>query len=194
MHKRAERQKEAQPTRREEDAADNGQVDDMVYVAKLKHSGRPRKLTAAVLVLLLAMRQTRDHSATALRFALVSPVRSVATQIAAWLTTRLGVPVDADTIAAELLSAIVEYAVKAVGELSGNALRARLGLIVQAETQRATAAAVQRAAQGLGSITRMATSDKPCDECSSLEGTYTPPYPADLWYSHPRCSCVWSVA
>lgn len=29
---------------------------------------------------------------------------------------------------------------------------------------------------------------------TALEGTYTAPFPADLWYSHPRCACSWSTS
>jgi len=201
MIARAEHQKEPPLLRRapahhhrhphEHDAPDDGRLDDLAYVAKLRHSGRPRKLAGAVLLLLLAMRRVERADPFALRLALTVPVAAVATQIASWLSASLGVPVSADAIRASLLASILDYSAKAGTQLSGDALAARLGLIVQAETQRATAAAVARVAPQLQSITRDTTSSHPCDPCLSLEGTYSPPYPADLYWTHPRCACVW---
>lgn len=176
------------------DTADDGSVDDMVYVTKLKRSNRPRKLTAAVLLLLLLMRRVTSTAELQLRIVLTGPTLAVAKGISYYVYRKTGVTPAPAPIAEQLLEAIVKYATEAAKTLQGNALRARLGLIIQAEVQRATAAAFKSVAWQLFRITRSTTSTRPCDQCDGLAGTYTAPFPDEIWYTHPRCACVWEAA
>lgn len=196
MIRRAERNKQRPiyPQLGAYDSANDGALDDAHYVAKLKRSKRPGKLTGAVLLLLLAVRRipAEELDSLRLRVTLSLAVRLLAVELAAYVFRQTGRRVSSDALYALLLDGIIRHALKASVTLSGNALKARLGLIVQAEVQQATAAAVRSVSASMASITRETTSANPCDDCLSLAGTYYPPYPDDLWWSHPRCACVYS--
>ena len=168
---------------------------DIAYLHKLKQSKRDKKLVAAFLLLLLALRRLRaDAERLEIERDIAPSVGALAAGINRYVARQTHTAATADrraAIAVPLLAAIVLHAAHAQ-KLARDERSQRLGLIARAETQTATAAATKRAA-GTRTLTRVVTSANPCERCEALEGTYAYPWPDDIFYSHPNCACEWQV-
>jgi hypothetical protein len=169
---------------------------DLQYIAKLKASKRDRRLIAAFLLLLFALRRLRPGaSRPEIETELAPIVGALGAGIAGYVAKQLhdNPPSRADrrAVAVPLLAAIALHAANAA-KLAREERNERLGLIARAETQTATAEATRRAA-GTRTLTRTVTSNNPCDKCLDLAGTYNYPWPDDVFYSHPNCCCLWET-
>lgn len=174
--------------------ADDGTDAELAYIAKLSRTNRPKKLVAAVWLLLLAMRRLQpfQRRAVAMRLALFPAAMTVARALAKYVSVQADMePPTPRPIALALVAGITHYAVKAADTFSDSELDARNGLIVVSEVQRTTADTLRTALASSGTITRTAQAGA-CPRCTELAGTYHRPLPADLYWSHPRCACEWS--
>lgn len=166
---------------------------DALYIAKLKKSKRDPALVAVFILLLLAMKRLQPTtSLETIASELAPTTTALAARVAAYVARQLHTtPEPTRRVAAPLLKDITTHAYEAL-KLAPDARNARLGLIAQAELQHATMVATRRAA-GTQTLVRTVHSGNPCQRCWDLQGTYTAPYPQDLWYFHPRCCCEISV-
>lgn len=157
------------------------------YLAKLHRSRRDKAVIAAFLVLLLALIKSRSGQALAISSAALLLAQAISRDVA----KRMGIAPAVAPLAQEMELRITYYATRA---LAGGASPEKLAQIAIAETQQATVRATQTAAASATSITRR-TSGGPrvCPQCAALAGTYTPPYPSDLYWTHPNCACTWSA-
>ena len=167
--------------------------DDLEYIARLRKSNRGKKLIAAYILVVLAMRRlpvdvTKQRAETLLR----APTTVLAGALAAYVSRQMrSKPSDKRAIVPALLAALARYTVEAQALLPDDRI-AHIGLIAQAELQNATAR-VSRQVAGTRTITREVHTDRPCERCWSLVGTYEQPWPDDVFYCHPRCCCSWSI-
>ena len=164
---------------------------DAAYVKKLKKSGRDKKLIAAWLLLLLAMKRLQlSASLETIASELAPTTTTLAARVAAYVARQLHTtPEPTRRVAGPLLKDVSTHAVEAL-KLPPDERMARLGLIARAEVQNATVAVSRRAAfAGQRTITRRTASAKPCPKCESLAGTWPYPYRADIFWSHPNCAC-----
>ena len=130
-------------------------VDDTVYIAKLRKSGRPKKLIAAFIVLLLAMRRIGvQRTKTAIAAALAASVQVLAKELAVYVGAQVGEEAAAADIAPELLTAITTHLADASDVVDPEVLADRIGLIAQAELQRATMEFYKNTVPSTATITR----------------------------------------
>lgn len=159
------------------------------YAARMRAAHRPEWLVLAFLALVRSMRRGGGDLATA-----KVAIGVLATQITRYVNGQ--VPSAADLASApvvrEFQQTMTDAVAKARKDATGAAAAALLALVLMSETQGLTVKLTAQAAvsTNVQSITRSIGSDNPCEECTDLEGTYTPPYPDDLWYWHPRCACL----
>lgn len=170
---------------------------DVAYLHKLKESNRDKKLIAAYLLLLLALRLLRPGvTRVEVETAILPTATMLGAGIAAYVARQMHDPSPSRAarraIALPLLTAIALHTADAQ-KLAQDAREYRLGLIARAETQNATAAASRRAAEGKHTLTRETTSATPCERCEELAGTYDEPWPDEVFESHPNCCCQWST-
>jgi hypothetical protein len=156
------------------------------YASKMRAAHRPEWLVLAFLALVRSMRRGGGDLATA-----KIAIAALATQITRYVNGQ--VPSAADLapgpVVREFQKTLDDAGAKARKEAVGAALAARLALVLMAETQNLTLHLTAKVAvsKNVGGLTRTVHSDNPCERCAALEGDYTPPYPDDLWWDHPRC-------
>lgn len=171
------------------------------YAARMRAARRPEWLVLAFLRLVRAFKSLfggGTHSASTAPY--TASVSTAITVLAARITRYVGEqvpsapPIHPAPVARELQRTIDLAMAKAHRDVTGDALTARIAVILPAETQLLTAKLTRQSAQhpDVQSITRETHSANPCADCDALAGTYTAPFPDDLFWSHPNCLCEWS--
>lgn len=171
------------------------------YVARMRAAHRPEWLVLAFLRLVRVLKvqlQAEGSKAVGNRQVRLA-IAALAASLVRYVSQQVpSAPPGDNTQAGNYLHAKIATAVtKAQKETSGPSFAQRVALIVIAETQLATIALTQDAAAAAPApvtISRSTTSEHPCEECEAAEGDYTPPYPDELFWSHPNCCCEWSAS